>query len=64
MFAAASAKICGSFQGSDGCGNESRIVFRTYLSCEAPKDEQSACNRNHVFGNRHGEVSHMNSGNH
>ncbi len=47
----------------DGLGGfESRVAFKTHLSCDVPKDEQSACNRSHVLGSRHGEIWRMNLG--
>ena len=49
---------------ADGCGNNWQIAFTTHLLCDVPEGEQSACNRNRVFGNRYGEVWHMSLGDH
>jgi len=39
-----------------------KLAFRSHLLCDAPKDEQSPCNRNHVLGSRHGEIWRVNFG--
>lgn len=46
------------------CGSELRIASELIhllgvVVCEAVEDEQSAANRNQVFGNGRGEVWHM-----